>query len=209
MVFTLHLGEKYTYTSWKSCCLGVNKLLSSSCCILGQNLSWSVFLKKLAKAIDFEAQIKWVFVVKRKLHFQADLVCVSRIHEEKAEPKYNLVIHFTCMCWIRLSLTAYKLDFGVQTIVTRKTMTNFDSRECSERDKCKLYRTCMKSFTWNIVESAATSNLTHTTKIIQKKNNNLKQHTILFNFKGFWSNSEEVNSKNLTLFYYKCFHNKV
>ena len=31
----------------------------------------------------------------------------------KAEPKYNLIIGFTCMCWLRLSLTAYKLDSGI------------------------------------------------------------------------------------------------
>ena len=109
---SLHLGEKYTYIAWKSRCLGVNKLPSSSCCISRQNLSWSVLLEKLAKAIDFKAQIKWVWV-KRTLRFQANLVRVSRIYQVKAEPKYNLVVRFVCICWIRLSLTAHKLDSGV------------------------------------------------------------------------------------------------
>ena len=35
------------------------------------------------------------------------------------------------------------------------------------------------------VESTATSNSTHATKIIRKKNNNLKQSTILHNFKSY------------------------
>ena len=35
-----------------------------------------------------------------------------------------------------------------------------------------------------VVKAAATSNSTHTTKIIQKEKNDLKQHTILFNFKS-------------------------
>ena len=40
LVFTLHLGEKYTYIPWKSCYLGLNKLPSSSCCIPRLSLSW-------------------------------------------------------------------------------------------------------------------------------------------------------------------------
>ena len=36
LVFTLHLGEWHAYITWKSRCLVLNKLLSSSCCILGQ-----------------------------------------------------------------------------------------------------------------------------------------------------------------------------
>ena len=50
------------------------------------------------------------------------------------------------------------------------------------------------------IESAATSDSTHITKIIRKQNNNLKQHTILFNFKSSLNNSEEIHSKNFTLF---------
>ena len=109
LVSIVHSGEKFT---WKSRCVSVNKLHSSSCCILGQNLSWSVLLEKVAKAINFEAQIKGV-LVKRKLRFQADFFRVSRVYLGKAKPIYNLIVHFTCMCLIRLSLTGYKLDSGV------------------------------------------------------------------------------------------------
>ena len=56
----------------------MNKLPSSSCCIPAQNLSWSVLLEKLAKAIDFKAQVIWV-LVKRKRRFLADSTYVSRI----------------------------------------------------------------------------------------------------------------------------------
>ena len=41
-------------------------------------------------------------------------VRVHRIYQGKAELKYNLIVHFTCMCWLRLSLTAYKQDSGMQ-----------------------------------------------------------------------------------------------
>ena len=38
-------------------------------------------------------------------------------------------------------------------------------------------------------------NSTHTTKIIQKQNNNLKQYTILYNFKSSSYISEEVTAR--------------
>ena len=41
------------------------------------------------------------------------------------------------------------------------------------------------------------SHSTCTTKIIQMWNNNLKEHTILYNFKSSLGNSKEANCKNL------------
>ena len=52
-----------------------------------------------------------------------------------------------------------------------KTITNGNCRECSKRDKIELYSTCIKilheKLSKIIIESAATSNITHATKIIQ------------------------------------------
>ena len=48
-----------------------------------------------------------------KRRFLAGLVHVTKIYLGKDEPKYNLIVRITCMCWLRLSLTAYKLHSGV------------------------------------------------------------------------------------------------
>ena len=49
-----------------------------------------------------------------------------------------------------------------------EVITNFDCKKRSERDKFKLYSTCMQNFTGKIVKSAATPTSIYTTKATQK-----------------------------------------
>ena len=52
----------------------------------------------------------------------------------ESRTKIQLNVRFTCMCWLRLSLTAYKLDFGMGTIVTSKMIPDFYCRKCAESE---------------------------------------------------------------------------
>ena len=72
---------------------------------------------------------------------QTPFSCWSRPRNQNLlEKSHNLIFRFTCMCCVRLSLTAYKLDSGLwNNVVTSKAIPNFYCRKCSERERFKLH----------------------------------------------------------------------
>ena len=91
---------------------------------------------------------------------------------EKAKPKYDLTVRFTYMCWLRLCLTAYKLDSGMLNVKQSSRVKRYQIFIAGNavsvinlNYKANLRKTLSKMF----VESTANSNSTLTTKTIIQK----------------------------------------